>query len=265
MSGGTLSRAELENLREDLSGRDVAIVSQVADLRLMTARQIEAVHFPLGDHDPTPAAARACRRCLGRLTRDRLLVRLERRIGGVRAGSGLLRLRPRSGGSPGPRRRAQPRPRYREPTAMFVDHTLAVAQLVTDLTCAARSGLDGVAGLPARAAVLATVHLGPGASPRCGPDLFVSLGDGEFELRWFCEVDRGSEHLPALIRKCRLYESYYAHRGRTGHPRGVPPGVLAGPRRPPGRAAPHAPCATTARLTDALFIVATTNQATRAC
>ena len=42
------------------------------------------------------------------------------------------------------------------------------------------------------------------------PDLFVSLGVGDFEHRWFCEVDRGTEHLPAILRKCRQYEAYYA-------------------------------------------------------
>ncbi len=45
------------------------------------------------------------------------------------------------------------------------------------------------------------------------PDLFVVLGVGEYELRWFVEIDRGSEHLPALQRKCRLYNSYYRSGG----------------------------------------------------
>ena len=82
-----VSAKGLEQLRERLSGRDLAIIGQVADLRLMSARQIEAVHFPASEHDSQPAAARARQRVLGRLVRDRLLIRLERRIGGVRAGS----------------------------------------------------------------------------------------------------------------------------------------------------------------------------------
>jgi hypothetical protein len=41
------------------------------------------------------------------------------------------------------------------------------------------------------------------------PDLFVSLGVGDFERRFFVEIDRGTEHLPALLRKCRGYETYY--------------------------------------------------------
>ncbi len=258
MSGGTLSRAELENLREDLTGRDVAIVSQVADLRLMTARQIEAVHFPLGDHVSVPAAARACRRCLGRLTRDRLLVRLERRIGGVRAGSGSFVY---ALGPVGHRvlERHTPRPRYREPTAMFVDHTLAVAQLVTDLTCTARSRSIDLLGCQPEPRCWRQ-FTSPGGLTTLRPDLFVSLGSGDYELRWFCEVDRGSEHLPALIRKCRLYESYYAS-GVEQADHGVFPRVCW--LVPDARRAERfrSAVANDARLTDALFVVATTDRA----
>ncbi|HLX87620.1 MAG TPA: replication-relaxation family protein, partial [Acidimicrobiales bacterium] len=106
---------ELERLRDDLSGRDLAIVGQVAEFRLMSAGQIRAVHFALSEHDNELAAARACQRVLARLVRDRLLVRLERRVGGVRAGSasfvyGLAPVGQRVLALRGPRRR------YHEPT-----------------------------------------------------------------------------------------------------------------------------------------------------
>ena len=87
MSEGIVGSVGLDDLRADMSGRDLAIIGQVADLRLMTGRQIEAVHFPAGEHETATAAARAARRCLERLARHRILVRLDRRIGGVRAGS----------------------------------------------------------------------------------------------------------------------------------------------------------------------------------
>jgi hypothetical protein len=35
------------------------------------------------------------------------------------------------------------------------------------------------------------------------------LGAGEYELRWFIEVDRATESLPVVVRKCRLYADYY--------------------------------------------------------
>jgi hypothetical protein len=37
----------------------------------------------------------------------------------------------------------------------------------------------------------------------------VVLGVGEYELRWFIEIDRASESLPVVVRKCRLYGEYY--------------------------------------------------------
>ena len=41
------------------------------------------------------------------------------------------------------------------------------------------------------------------------PDAFLVLGVGDYELRWFIEVDRASESLPTVLRKCRLYADYY--------------------------------------------------------
>jgi len=97
-------------------------------LRLMSARQIQAIHFPDAEHGNEQAATRARQRVLARLTQERLLIRLDRRVGGVRAGSAgfVLALGPvgqriLAGGG---RRRSY------EPTLRFFDHTLAVAQLV---------------------------------------------------------------------------------------------------------------------------------------
>jgi hypothetical protein len=110
----------------------------VADLRLMSARQIQAVHFGGGLHDNELAATRARQRALSRLTHERLLVSLQRRIGGVRAGSAGLVLAP---GPLAPRvLRLKGRRRAYEPTERFVDHTLAVAQLMVDVIVASRTG-----------------------------------------------------------------------------------------------------------------------------
>ena len=37
----------------------------------------------------------------------------------------------------------------------------------------------------------------------------MALGVQDYELRWFIEVDRSSESLPVVVRKCRLYADYY--------------------------------------------------------
>jgi len=197
----------LRYLREQLSGRDLAIIAQVGDLRLMNARQIETIHFPPSEHDNAQAAARARQRVLERLSSEGLLNRLARRIGGVRAGSaGFVYAL----GESGQRvlRLEGPRRRFHEPTERFLDHTLAISQLVVDLTTASRQG--------------SLELLVSQAEPRCWreftglagrqllrPDAFLALGVGDYEHRWFAEIDRGNESLPVVLRKCRHYHAYY--------------------------------------------------------
>jgi hypothetical protein len=193
--------------RERLSERDLAIIRQVADLRLMSARQIQALHFADAEHDNEQAATRARQRVLARLIRERLLIRLERRIGGVRAGSMgfVLALGPigqRVLAIDGPRRRSY------EPTLRFVDHTLAISQLVVDVTVAARQGSLDLLDCQAEPRCWREFS-GPGGRRLLRPDAFLALGVGEYELRWFIEVDRASESLPVVVRKCRLYADYY--------------------------------------------------------
>ena len=202
-----LSVRGLDELRRRLSERDLAIIAQVSELRLMSGGQIKVVHFPASAHESELAAARSCHRSLARLTNARLLARLDRRIGGVRAGSNsfVYALGPagqRLIGEGGPRKRLY------EPTGRFVDHTLATSQLVVDIVLAARRGR------------LQRIELQ--AEPRCWrefsrvghrillrPDLFVALTDGRYDFRWFIEIDRASESLPVILRKCRVYAAYY--------------------------------------------------------
>ncbi len=202
-----ISAQGIAQVRERLSERDLAIIRQVGELRLMSARQIQAVHFPVSEHDNDDAAMRARQRVLARLCRERLLIPLERRIGGVRAGSAglVLALGPvglRVLGPDTPRRRAY------EPTLRFVDHTLAIAQLIVDVTLASWQRLVDVPDCQAEPQCWRT-FAGTGGRLVLRPDAFLALGVGAYELRWFIEVDRSSESLPVIVRKCRLYADYY--------------------------------------------------------
>lgn len=202
-----VSARGVARLRERLSERDLAILRQVAELRLMSARQIQAIHFPTELHDNELAATRARQRVLTRLCRERLLAPLQRRVGGVRAGSSGLVLALGPVGQRvltvnGPRRRAY------EPTLRFFDHTLAASQLAVDVGVAARLGLVELLMFQAEPESWREFS-GVGGRRVLRPDAFVALGSGEYELRWFCEIDRASESLPVVIRKCRLYADYY--------------------------------------------------------
>jgi hypothetical protein len=195
-------------LRARLSERDLRILHQVAELRLMSARQIQLAHFSVADHGNQAAASRAAQRVLKRLTGERLLTRLGRRIGGVRAGSAgyVLALGPigqRLMFGDGRRQRGY------EPGLRFVDHALAVSQLVVDLQLLARDG--SVDLLELQAEPRSWRDFGSGLSGRriVKPDLFVVLGSGQYELRWFVEIDRATESLTVIRRKCHAYAGYY--------------------------------------------------------
>jgi hypothetical protein len=200
-------QGEVRRIRESLAPRDLAVLDQVRDLKLMSGSQIQAVHFPMVDHVTADAAARAGRRVMRRLVRDGLLVRLSRVIGGVRGGSdgfvyAASPLGHRVLDDGGPRRR------FKEPSLAFVNHTLAISQLVVDL-------IDRQA-----ATAIDILRLEP--EPRCWrsftavsgrqsvrPDLFVALGVGAFEYHWFIEMDLGTETMLRRIEKSKQYEAYY--------------------------------------------------------
>jgi hypothetical protein len=174
----------------------------------MSGRQLQVLFFPIEDHATARSAARGCRRVLERLHRDHLLVRLERRVGGVRAGSASFVY---AVGPVGQRLLAQvgARRRLAEPSGYFVAHTLAIAELAVQLTVAARRGSFELLQLQNEPTCWRTFS-GVGARQVLRPDLFVSVGVGEYEYRWFIELDRGTESLPTVVRKCRTYQAYYA-------------------------------------------------------
>lgn len=217
-----LTSRDLDLLHGRLGGRDLAIINHVSDLRLMSARQITSVHFTLSEHDNPVAAARASQRALARLVRDQLLVRLARRVGGVRAGSaGYI-----YGLGPAGQRILfpdAPRRRDHEPGLGFVDHTLAVAQLVVDLIETSRTGPLEILGCQTEPRCHRT-FTGIGGLTEVKPDLFIALGVGDLEHRWFVEIDRANASLPVVLRKCRTYDAYY-HSGKEQTAHGVFPKV----------------------------------------
>lgn len=201
---GRVSAKQLVELQDRLSQRDRQILDSLAELRLATGRQLAGLHFT--DGSPTSRDRRA-RAALARLTEIGLLARLARRIGGVRAGSAahLYQL-----GPAGQRLLSMGSGRVgREPSAAFVNHNLAVTDLHVALAQAQQAG---------RIAELAARHEpacwrafpGPGGGREIlKPDLYVSFAVAAISYRWFIEVDRATEHLPTVGRKCRVYLAYW--------------------------------------------------------
>lgn len=203
MSG--LHASSVVQLRSQLSDRDLSIVSTVADFRFVSGGQIRALYFT-PNHASDQSAERSCRRILARLTDHGVLVRLSRRIGGVRAGSTshIYCL-----GPAGHRLLADGRDRQgrSEPSQTFLDHSLAVADVFAAVVAA--SHLDRLQLIRYESEPNCWRHIPTyGGSERLRPDLYLVLASGELEWHWWLEVDRGTEHQPAIVRKCRQYLAY---------------------------------------------------------
>lgn len=207
-------------LADELSMRDFAVVQIVAEHRFVTARQVERLLFY--DHSSPLSGARVCRRVLSRLTQQRLLARLDRRVGGVRAGSASFVY---ALGSEGGRLLAGTRYRVTEPSSLFLDHTLAIADARVELAVAARARLLDLVEVEIEPKSWRRFS-GPGGAPAfVKPDMYVVTGRGEYEDCWFIEIDRSTESPAALGRKCRSYDLYWRS-GREQATHGTYPLVL---------------------------------------
>lgn len=228
-----MTRSNLTAIVDQLTGRDIEVLTDVAKFRLLTTKQIQRLHFdPV---HPTPlAATRATNRALTRLREAGVIQTLERRIGGVRAGSAgfvwyvgpagerLLRtLRPTD---------VSGRHNFREPSRYFVRHTLAVAELAIQATEAARAGrkhpepfeLLNMQTEPASWQQSLSKH---GVAQMLKPDLRLTTARGDYEHHWFIEADLATEHLPVIRRQCDAYRAFRAT-GRYQAAHGLFPAVL---------------------------------------
>lgn len=195
--------------RSRLLERDRQILQSLADFRLLTGRQLGQLHV----HSANPlTAARRSRAVLHRLIELGVITRLERRIGGIRAGSeghvygltGLGRAVLALDGQPVHGRTVW------ETRPDFQDHLLAIGELYVGLREQERQ--------TGRAELLSfqteptawRFFTGPaGERLPLKPDAFVALGVGDYEQQAFVEIDRGTESLPTLLRKCRRYLAYW--------------------------------------------------------
>ncbi|HUA74351.1 MAG TPA: replication-relaxation family protein [Solirubrobacteraceae bacterium] len=218
-----LSQARLAVLADSLSERDRQITEMVVRLRLISGKQLERLFF--ADVELAASRARLARRTCRRLVEQGVLGRLERRVGGVRAGAASFVYFD----APAAQRLvaywrgeglARPRAGY-EPGQPFVRHRLGVTECFVRLSEAERDGLLGLVDFQTEPMVPFT-GLG-GVRSVLRPDAFVRLNlDAATELHAFLEVDCGTESRGALARKASAYVSAW----RAGIPGPVFPRVL---------------------------------------
>jgi len=200
-----------------LSPRQLAILADVHRLGVASGDQLQRLHY-----NGTDAGKRMARLDLARLHELQVLERLDRRIGGKRAGSRghLFAL-----GTAGQRIALPNMRRYRPPWtpgAAVVRHALAVSELYVGLLTIAGNRLVSYDTEPR----CWRRYYGPGGAPAVlKPDAFAVLELGEFEDRYFIEVDRGTESGPRITEKAKAYVRYWQS-GREQEAESVFPWVI---------------------------------------
>lgn len=254
MSALRLSQVELQRLGSHLSPRDWGLLRFLRQHRYATTDQLRRVFFV--DHASDTAATRACLRVLDRLLKQRILTRLERRIGGSRRGSAGFIWGLDVIGDRLTRAEDSPRRRVQEPSFAFLTHTLAVTETHVALLEAARSGTFLVNGVQVETEAWREYVSPRGIRSILKPDLMTTISSDAYDDHWYVEVDLGTESLPVLLRKCRAYDDY-RRTGRAQAEHGVFPRVLWVLTTPERVAKLTAAIAAEPALPDRLFVCIT--------
>ena len=239
---GRIGAAQRRRLAAALTERDHEVLARIAEHRFLSTHQIEGFCFPaMPDEGNAQASARAARRTVTRLHRSRLIQpAIPRRVGGVHGGAtpGIWQLSAagatiqteaesgassdQASGVSGHRRRFRPS----DPSVRFLSHALATADAhLAVIRVAGRLGGRCQVDVE-QAAVRRFPSIG-GGLVTLRPDLYATIhasdADGDYEDRWFIEVDTGTESLPTLLAKCQQYETYRASGiEHTRHEPGTP-------------------------------------------
>ena len=199
---GPLTAARVAAVGERLTDLDLDVARTLQVVRLASGAQLARLHFPDG-----PSGQRSARRRLSLLVEFGVLARLERRIGGVRAGSaGFVYTLDLVG------QRLVSTERPHRPWTLglaFVAHLVAVTECYVQAQLLTRANCLDLLDFQAEPACWRTWRGPGGTSLTLKPDASLYVGVGDFEDRWMLEVDRATEDLPRIVRKAAQYARYY--------------------------------------------------------
>ena len=206
-----LSRAQLEQIEAHLTARDHAVLQAIRKYRFLTSVQIGRLYVT--GYNTTKSQTRQQNILTKRLSDYGLIRSLARRVGGEGGGSSqpvwhlteagyrLLTLNDPDAG---------PRKRFREPSALFLKHTLAVAECAIQMTCISRNSYDiDLEQVDSEPACWRCYRDADGHLCYLKPDLFVITNYDNYEDRWFIEMDLGTESPTDVVEKCDAYLRYF--------------------------------------------------------
>jgi hypothetical protein len=218
-----LTTVVLRQLAAELPDRYTVPLLHLSRARVLSGGQLDRLLRQPGTAPRTTERAR--QRAMTHLCRLGMATTLDRRIGGMRAGSaGHVHVLTPAGyrlvaivtGAPIP---GQVR-RFRAPGPMLIAHALDIAELYVQLTEASRGGGFWVTAFVTEPATW--WPLGNGGHLR--PDAYTALAVPTHRDVWWLEIDRDTESAPRLRDKFIDYLDH-AEDGGTG-PDGVLPRVL---------------------------------------
>lgn len=154
----------------ELTEKEQDILTLLAQCRYATTKQIVALYFQDSQHSRT--AFRRANLLLTKLKNHQLVRHLERRIGGVRAGSGSFVWHITIKGLKALHRPQRFKNKY-EPTCHRTYATFSGKKIFLK------------------------------------PDAFAQLVLGEYEDSYFCEIDMATESLNRVANQCKKYIAYY--------------------------------------------------------
>lgn len=206
-----LTRAQLEEIEARLTARDHAVLQAIRKYRFLTSSQIGRLYVM--DCNSTKSHTRQQNLLTKRLSDAGLIHSLARRVGGYGGGSSqqvwhlteagyrLLTLNDPDAG---------PRKRFKEPSALFLNHTLAVAECAVQMTCIARGSFDiDLEQVDCEPACWRCYRDEDGRLNYLRPDLFAITNYDDYEDHWFIEMDLGTESPTEVVEKCNAYIRYY--------------------------------------------------------
>jgi hypothetical protein len=198
--------ASVRRLSARLTDLDRSVLESLSHVRIATGRQLRQLHWA-----DTDTGRRMARHHLAKLTDLGLLLRLDRRIGGVRAGSDgftyaldVAGLKLVDDGHTTNRTR-----RPTTPGDRFLTHALAITDCYVDLHRLSQTTELDLLGFQSEPTAWRT-YTGPAGQPlTIKPDAFALLADTFWEHRWFLEIDCDTEHRPTILKKSREYATYW--------------------------------------------------------
>lgn len=196
----------------DLTDKEKQILQFLCKAKYATTKQISRLFFL--DSIKETTALRRANLATKKLNHLGFISHLERRIGGVRAGSGSYIWTMKTAGLRALKQAGENLPISRknkyEPTAHHLAHTLAISEVYVQLTETARKNPNFSLDL-----FLFEPNCWRGWLDALGgrmslkPDAFVEISLHDYLDSYFIEVDKSTESLVRIISKCKQYIRYY--------------------------------------------------------